>query len=186
MSYCKQCAKARAVKYQKENPRPRKDWDKSAIICVWCNKSFQPVKPWQKACGKKCGYMFQNGKKPKNLNLGKCARCSKELLGKKSTAIYCSRTCLSMDHNFKHRSQTRVSGVARRNEIFTRDGMSCYICNKTLKLTEMEVDHLVPVSRGGSNQPVNLATSCLRCNRIRGSRIGIRQLEKLFELRPQI
>lgn len=88
-----------------------------------------------------------------------------------------------MDHTFKHRSKTRVDGVARRKEIYERDQGKCYMCGKELTFKSFELDHLLPVSRNGSNGKENLAVSCQSCNRSRGTKLGIRQLQKLFELR---
>lgn len=46
-------------------------------------------------------------------------------------------------------------------EIFTRDGNRCVYCGRADDLT---LDHVVPLSRGGSNEPDNLATACRSCN----------------------
>jgi 5-methylcytosine-specific restriction endonuclease McrA len=153
--------------------------------CLFCKSVFEVVKPWQKYCSYQCQYTHANSKKKRGItNKGFCARCRKSLEHKKSHAIYCSMTCKSMDHNFKHRSKTRTHGVARRREIYDRDNGSCYLCFTPISFESFELDHLVPVSRAGSNAPENLAVCCLSCNRSRGTKLGIRQLQKLFELRP--
>ena len=153
--------------------------------CLFCKTSFAAIKPWQKYCSYKCQYTHANNKKKRGItNTGLCARCGKSLQEKKSHAIYCSKTCKSMDHNFKHRSNTRIPGVARRKEIYERDNGRCYLCSNPMLFDSFELDHLVPVSRQGTNEPENLAVCCLFCNRSRGTKLGIRQLQKLFELRP--
>jgi hypothetical protein len=53
--------------------------------------------------------------------------------------------------------------VARRFDVFKRDGYTCRICQKAGG--ELEVDHIVPVSKGGSNAMDNLQTVCWACNR---------------------
>ncbi|NBV99676.1 MAG: HNH endonuclease [Proteobacteria bacterium] len=40
----------------------------------------------------------------------------------------------------------------------------CFFCSKELNNTG-EIEHLKPISRGGSNDPKNLTLSCLNCNR---------------------
>jgi len=155
-----------------------------ARICIQCDKSYQPTRAWQKTCSYVCSYTSRNDKRRRGItNYGKCARCESSLTNKKAHAIYCSKTCKSMDHNFKHRSKTRVKGVARRREIYERDGHACYICQKPLELREVHLDHLIPVAKNGSSHPTNLAVSCGFCNRSRGTRIEIKQLAKLDELR---
>jgi predicted nucleic acid-binding Zn ribbon protein len=162
-----------------------KNWDRSQRLCVLCQNPYIPNRYWQKTCSAKCGYTHQNQKKVKPINNNNCARCSKSLVGKKANAVYCSKTCKSMDHNFKHRSKTRVLSTARRAEIWKRDGEQCYLCQKPISLRELEIDHLIPVSKNGSNSPTNLAASCSRCNKSRGNRIEEAQIKKLAELRNQ-
>src|SRR5690606_35763415 len=57
---------------------------------------------------------------------------------------------------------------ARRERLRTgkhwAEGKSCEVCGSTEDLTR---DHIVPVSRGGTNDPANLRTLCRRCNRAR-------------------
>jgi 5-methylcytosine-specific restriction endonuclease McrA len=91
-----------------------------------------------------------------------------------------------MDHNFKRRSKTRVLSIARRAEILERDGHKCYLCQKPITIKELEIDHLIPVSKNGSNSPINLAASCSPCNKSRGNRIEEAQIKKLAELRNQV
>lgn len=50
-----------------------------------------------------------------------------------------------------------------RNQIFARDDYTCQYCGA--RGAKLECDHKVPVSRGGSNDPDNLATACFPCNR---------------------
>lgn len=155
--------------------------------CLHCNKSFTPVRDWQKTCSHVCSYTRRNNlRKVPITNHGSCARCGKSLEHKKSHAIYCSRTCVSMDHNFKHRGKTRTQGTARRKAIFDRDLGQCYLCKQPVSFQNFELDHLVPTSRSGDSSPENLAVSCRRCNRRRGTKLGIEQLLKLSELRTPI
>jgi 5-methylcytosine-specific restriction endonuclease McrA len=152
--------------------------------CLHCGKDYNPTRDWQKTCSYFCGYTRQNLKKKRGItNNGLCARCGLSLENKRAQAMYCSKSCKSMDHNFKHRSRTRVQGIARRREIYERDNRACYICQKPLQLPDVHLDHLIPVARNGNSDPSNLAVSCGFCNRSRGTTIGIKQLAKLRELR---
>jgi len=48
-----------------------------------------------------------------------------------------------------------------------RDGPACACCGTTEKLV---VDHIVPISRGGSDDIANLQILCRRCNASKGAR----------------
>jgi 5-methylcytosine-specific restriction endonuclease McrA len=48
-----------------------------------------------------------------------------------------------------------------RSIVWERDGHACVYCGATRSL---EGDHIVPLSQGGSNALINLATACRPCN----------------------
>jgi len=49
-----------------------------------------------------------------------------------------------------------------RAEVLLRDSARCRRCRTTINL---EVDHIVPLSKGGKTEEANLQTLCRRCNR---------------------
>lgn len=63
-------------------------------------------------------------------------------------------------------------GISKRLrfEIFNRDGFSCVYCGKTAADETLEIDHVVPVSKGGANDKSNLVTACFSCNRGKSDR----------------
>lgn len=52
-----------------------------------------------------------------------------------------------------------------RFEVFKRDGFQCAYCGKTPPEVTLEVDHIEPVSAGGTDDINNLLTACFDCNR---------------------
>jgi len=54
-----------------------------------------------------------------------------------------------------------------RSIVLECDGYACTYCGADKQL---EGDHVVPLSRGGSNALVNLATACRPCNLSKGSK----------------
>ena len=52
-----------------------------------------------------------------------------------------------------------------RFEVFKRDGFQCAYCGKTPPEVILEVDHIEPVSMGGTDDINNLLTACFDCNR---------------------
>ena len=54
---------------------------------------------------------------------------------------------------------------SRRFRILQRDNFKCAYCGKVVSEAELEVDHIMPRSKGGSNEETNLITACFECNR---------------------
>lgn len=53
---------------------------------------------------------------------------------------------------------------------------NCHICgNKILSINDMQVDHIIPVSRGGTNAPNNLAISHSVCNNTKNNYLIIHE-----------
>lgn len=48
-----------------------------------------------------------------------------------------------------------------RETIFERDGRKCQYCGDT---EDLAIDHIVPLVRGGTNDPANLTPACRPCN----------------------
>lgn len=160
---------------------------KTNAFCKHCQILFVKNISWQIYCSYECGYTARNNEvRQTQKNAGNCLRCDKSLANKRLNAIYCSKTCKSMDHSFKHRSNTRTANIARRMEIIERDGYVCYLCNGFVDLKDVNLDHLIPVSLGGTNDSFNLAVTHSKCNKARGVRIDTRQIDKLNSLKAQI
>lgn len=61
-----------------------------------------------------------------------------------------------------------------RKKILARDGFKCRSCGANIKDEPnllLEVDHIIPVSKGGMTTEDNLQTLCWRCNRSKGAKI---------------
>jgi len=52
-----------------------------------------------------------------------------------------------------------------RFEIFKRDSFTCQYCGESAPKVILEVDHIIPIVRGGFNHKINLITSCFNFNR---------------------
>ena len=51
-----------------------------------------------------------------------------------------------------------------RYEVFRRDNHACRYCGATAPEAKLTVDHVVPVTLGGTDEPGNLVTACVDCN----------------------
>jgi 5-methylcytosine-specific restriction endonuclease McrA len=57
-----------------------------------------------------------------------------------------------------------------RFNIFARDNNTCQYCGKRFVRMELNLDHVVPRSRGGLSTWENIVCSCHNCNRRKGGR----------------
>lgn len=82
-----------------------------------------------------------------------------------------------------------------RFEVFKRDKFTCQYCGASAPDAILEVDHIKPVSKGGTNDLLNLITSCRDCNRGKSKKelsdnsavkIQKQQLDAMQERREQL
>lgn len=55
-----------------------------------------------------------------------------------------------------------------RFSIYERDGYRCRICGRSNRFSDLEIDHIKPISKGGKSTYDNLQTLCRRCNKEKG------------------
>jgi hypothetical protein len=73
----------------------------------------------------------------------------------------------------KPRRQGRFIPFETRMRVVRRDNYTCQHCGKHLKDDEVEFDHIIPVSRGGSSDESNIRLTCFDCNREKSDSIEI-------------
>lgn len=62
-------------------------------------------------------------------------------------------------------SQVRFS----RQNVFLRDKHTCQYCGKKSAEKFLTIDHVIPLSRGGRHDWINVVTACAKCNNKKGS-----------------
>ena len=70
--------------------------------------------------------------------------------------------------------QRALMTSALREKIKNRDNFTCCKCNNYTKKEPnllLEIDHIVPIAKGGMTTEDNLQTLCWKCNRTKGSKI---------------
>lgn len=79
---------------------------------------------------------------------------------------------IPIDYEKKENKKQRTAlPPALRIKILKRDRYTCKYCGARAPDVELEVDHKIPVSRGGTDDESNLITSCLDCNRGKSNRV---------------
>lgn len=70
----------------------------------------------------------------------------------------------------KHSRRSLLNGYyALRWRVLERDRFTCQCCGQSAPSVHLEVDHIIPVAEGGSDDEGNLRATCYACNRGRNA-----------------
>lgn len=88
------------------------------------------------------------------------------------------RVIILVGYELLPKSRVRFS----RANIYARDGSRCQYCGHRFARSELNLDHVVPRSRGGLTTWENVVCSCIKCNLRKGGRTpdeaGIKLLKR--------
>ena len=73
-----------------------------------------------------------------------------------------------------------------RYHVLDRDGHTCQYCGAKAPDTELQVDHIIPVSAGGEDRLDNLIAACKDCNSGKGTSLGRAKPKTSDELQEQL
>lgn len=79
----------------------------------------------------------------------------------KEKAIVVSQKVIRLTNFIKIPFGKMMRAKPSRNAIYTRDGNKCQYCGATRRLT---IDHVIPRSKGGTDDWDNLVVACSSCN----------------------
>lgn len=194
--YCsRECAYADNATAKRENVDANRDGIHSLIyfkICVICSNSYIGRNKRSSLCSDACKKKL-NCLKEYNRNLSKkiiletrCKSCNELFVSEygDKKKIFCSLSC--------SRKYDRRVGTAKRRatersieaenidpfKVFDRDKWKCRLCGiKTPKTkrgsymdTAPELDHIIPLSKGGKHIYSNVQCSCRKCNQMKGGK----------------
>lgn len=83
----------------------------------------------------------------------------------------------AMYHKYRARKRA-AEGVCTSSDItaqYKRQKGKCHWCNK--ELSGYDIDHVIPLVRGGTNDPSNIVLACPHCNRSKGDKLPHEWLE---------
>lgn len=159
--------------------------------CEVCGKSFAKLNVLKKYCSKLCRQRSKDigvhGRNQKERACRCCGNIFTPVYGCKNKMV-CSELCrISQAKQAKrvHKAirRARIKGVNSEPidpyKIFARDGWRCQICKKKTPLTRRgsvhprapELDHIIPLSRGGSHTKVNVQCTCRACNLLKSDKV---------------
>jgi HNH endonuclease len=192
ISYCRECWNA----YQRERWHGRLAAPESRT-CEWCGESYQSKqrRP-SNYCSRTCKDAAKNARIAAALEASKptdrrCMHCGNQLPQRmRADAIFCSVRCNESAHALQRKLRGRTGEEGKpgylRAFIAERDRWRCGICKKPVDRQRRHpdplgasLDHVIPVSEGGTNDPWNLRLTHLRCNLGRRNQGGGEQLAML-------
>lgn len=183
--------KQNAERRQIENPPFSSVWFK---LCECCSSTYTAKREKQAYCSDGCRKTLMRDKSlnsyqikyeqevnARELVVCKCCKVEFKPIGR---SIYCSLKCsrkyakriFRAKYGNNHRKRARAFGVhyesINKQKVFDRDGWRCQICGAntpksrmgTYKLNAPELDHRVPMSKGGDHIWSNVQCACRDCN----------------------
>ena len=57
-----------------------------------------------------------------------------------------------------------------RKYVYERDNFQCQSCGKKGTEIQLNIDHIIPLAKGGSNDLSNLQTLCYQCNQAKSAK----------------
>lgn len=118
------------------------------------------------------------------LTAGQCRVCSAWFISH-HLDVTCSDECKAV----RDREQKRIHKDRRRaykrdayradvyrHRVFEADGYRCHLCRRKTDPSKLAphprsptIDHVIPLSRGGTHEPVNCRTACFLCNSLKSA-----------------
>jgi 5-methylcytosine-specific restriction endonuclease McrA len=76
----------------------------------------------------------------------------------------------------KQKTQVRFS----KFNVFLRDEYTCLYCDKDVNRNSATLDHVIPLSKGGKTDWLNIVTSCGHCNSTKGNNTNMKPKYKPY------
>ena len=166
------------------------------FICTGCGTEFQAMakKDGKPYCSHDCyldnryGAHRARGKKcfKSNIYIKLCCDCNEWIVSKISWQIRCKECAYlnnialanQREHEFRIPNRKEGDKITRK-QLHHRDGGRCYICKRKTVLVNKgkkrnkrlsTIDHVIPVSKGGTHTWANVRNCCWQCNIAKGAK----------------
>lgn len=155
------------------------------LICASCGKDFEvpdrESRKNAKYCSKKCMGIGMSGENHANYKHGYGNRLTPEVRIKYHRNYYEKNKISAHKRAFLHKAKSRtrlkVKGFhtfEEWQELVVRNNSLCFYCGVLTTIedgpTKLTRDHVIPLSRGGTDDISNIVPSCKSCNSSKGDK----------------
>jgi hypothetical protein len=160
--------------------------------CTWCLTDFQTQYQDKIYCTKLCAQRSRDLRKrirngtQRPIHKRSCKGCGENFVTRRKEQVYCSTQCNRWMREQMKRETARIRGKSQWNaaqrptwkaRIYYGNKGICQLCFQPIDLTldypnpmSFSIDHIVPVSLGGTHKLKNLQSAHLLCNSKRGNK----------------
>jgi hypothetical protein len=158
---------------RRENPHENNGFWKRAVICekfgIEYEKYEELLKKFyveQQLCSQEISDLIKN-ESGINLSPRSIQRVINKLGVSRSIGdafrLSCSKDRVKWAYK-EDKIKRKTMNRGLRYKILQRDGFKCVLCGETGINTCLEIDHIIPVCQGGTDEEKNLRTLCIDCN----------------------
>ena len=79
-------------------------------------------------------------------------------------------------------TKRKVIPSDKRRQVYNKNQGRCVICGKFVEFDNFTIDHIIPLSKGGTNQYENLQCTCKTCNQLKQDILPEDLFEKIVEI----
>lgn len=148
--------------------------------CQYCGKEFESKRAGKKYCSSHCSTIAsKRRRKPlKEFYIAHCVVCGGSFGTNHSNSKACSDKCrkhlsrIERNSRYKHLKKSgQFDSSVTLNNVYDRFGGICQICGKHLNFDcsylsddYPSIDHIIPLSHGGTHEWENVQLLCRKCN----------------------
>lgn len=177
LKQCRRCETTKTIECFAKNKGTK---DGHVNICKDCNRGYAKQhyqENKQEYVDKAASWQKKNKRKSQKQKVESARRYREK--NPEKTRAYSRQYKLDHPQQFaeyenrrRARKVTTQVEVIDRREIYARDNGCCHLCKLPVTFAEMELDHVKPLSRGGSHTRENLKVSHSTCNRRKWAKIA--------------
>lgn len=190
--WCSEACRLWRYRYPDGPPRP------TAGQCAACGQAIRGRRVSARYCSSACAASARpkqvRPRKPRTTDA--CLVCTADITHTRADCTTCSKACrtklehlraggrtpAAKDADLRRRARNALvpTEYFRHLDVFERDGWVCQICGRAVDPAlvhphpmSKSLDHIVPISKGGTHAASNAQLAHLRCNIVKGDRLAI-------------